>query len=121
MSVPALVLSCVAVGLIVYNTTAVLPHDDSRSALQRGVVIYRLVSVALLHLQLSNLRIIPYPLCRSPEPEPEPQPAKVTDVRLPTHLEPLTYRLELVPFIIPDNFTIRGLVEIGGQSPVVFI
>ena len=62
-----------------------------------------------------------YPLCRSPEPEPEPQPAKVTDVRLPTHLEPLTYRLELVPFIIPDNFTIRGLVEIGGQSPVVFI
>ena len=79
------------------------------------------ISVAWLHLQLSNLRIIPYPLCRSPEPEPEPQPAKVTDVRLPTHLEPLTYRLELVPFIIPDNFTIRGLVEIGGQSPVVFI
>ena len=83
------------------------------------------VSVALLYLQLSTVKshlgIIPYPLCRSPEPEPEPQPAKVTDVRLPTHLEPLTYRLELVPFIIPDNFTIRGLVEIGGQSPVVFI
>ena len=78
------------------------------------------VSVALLYLQLSNLRIIPYPLCRSPEPEPEPQPAKVTDVRLPTHLEPLTYRLELVPFIIPDNFTIRGLVEIGRQSPVIY-
>ena len=40
-------------------------------------------------------------------------------MRLPTHLEPLTYRLELVPFIIPDNFTIRGLVEIGGHWAAV--
>jgi len=55
-----------------------------------------------------------------PEPEPEPEPeaepghskAKVTDVRLPTHLAPVNYKLELVPFIIPDNFTIRGYAEI---------
>ena len=38
--------------------------------------------------------------------------AKVTDVRLPSHLEPVNYNLDLVPFIIPDNFTIRGYVEI---------
>jgi len=38
--------------------------------------------------------------------------AKVTDVRLPSHLEPVNYKLDLVPFIIPDNFTIRGYVEI---------
>merc|ERR1712038_235814 len=38
--------------------------------------------------------------------------AKVTDVRLPNHLEPVNYKLDLVPFIIPDNFTIRGYVEI---------
>eukprot|EP00092_Neocalanus_flemingeri_P064412 GFUD01078167.1.p1 GENE.GFUD01078167.1~~GFUD01078167.1.p1 ORF type:complete len:930 (-),score=265.24 GFUD01078167.1:347-3136(-) len=37
---------------------------------------------------------------------------KVTDVRLPTHLVPLDYKLELVPFITPDNFTIRGYAEI---------
>ena len=38
--------------------------------------------------------------------------AKVTDVRLPSHLEPVNYKLDLVPFLIPDNFTIRGYVEI---------
>ena len=37
---------------------------------------------------------------------------KVTDVRLPSHLEPVNYKLDLVPFILPDNFTIRGYVEI---------
>jgi len=49
-----------------------------------------------------------------PEPEPEPgsQKAKVTDVRLPTHLIPELYTIHLTPFIIPDNFTIRGYVEI---------
>ena len=51
-----------------------------------------------------------------PEPEPEAEPAsktKVTDVRLPTHLVPLNYKIELVPFIIPDNFTIKGYVEVS--------
>jgi len=49
----------------------------------------------------------------NPEPEPEPKVhKKVTDVRLPTHLVPIKYNLELVPFIIPDNFTIRGYAEI---------
>ena len=52
-----------------------------------------------------------------PTAEPEPTAAagkhkKVTDVRLPRHLSPELYTLELVPFIIPDNFTIRGNVEI---------
>ena len=37
---------------------------------------------------------------------------QVTDVRLPRHLVPVLYTLELVPFIIPDNFTIRGHVQI---------
>jgi len=54
----------------------------------------------------------------NPEPEPEPEPIqkrktqKVQDVRLPRHLLPINYRIELVPFLIPDNFTIRGLTEI---------
>jgi aminopeptidase N len=48
-----------------------------------------------------------------PEPEPSPEhSAKVTDVRLPSHLMPELYRLQLTPFIVPDNFTIRGRVEI---------
>jgi len=51
-----------------------------------------------------------------PEPEAEPEPgpakAKVRDVRLPRHLVPVNYKLELVPFIVPDNFTIRGYAEI---------
>jgi len=38
--------------------------------------------------------------------------SKVRDVLLPRHLNPINYKLELVPFIIPDNFTIRGSVEI---------
>ena len=38
--------------------------------------------------------------------------SKVRDVLLPRHLHPINYKLELVPFIIPDNFTIRGKVEI---------
>eukprot|EP00088_Acartia_fossae_P031208 TRINITY_DN3213_c0_g1_i1.p1 TRINITY_DN3213_c0_g1~~TRINITY_DN3213_c0_g1_i1.p1 ORF type:complete len:964 (+),score=231.16 TRINITY_DN3213_c0_g1_i1:49-2940(+) len=51
---------------------------------------------------------------------------KVTDVRLPLHLVPEQYNLRLVPFIIPDNFTIKGDVEIvmlceesGGQNITV--
>ena len=36
----------------------------------------------------------------------------MTDVRLPRHLVPVLYTLELVPFIVPDNFTIRGYVQI---------
>ena len=54
-----------------------------------------------------------------PTAEPEPTAAaaagkhkKVTDVRLPRHLSPELYTLQLVPFIVPDNFTIRGHVEI---------
>ena len=43
--------------------------------------------------------------------------AKLTDVRLPRHLVPLKYKLELVPFIIPDNFTIRGFAEVRQSSP----
>ena len=34
------------------------------------------------------------------------------DVRLPRHLKPELYKLELLPFIIPDNFTIRGHLEL---------
>ena len=37
---------------------------------------------------------------------------KVRDVRLPRHLEPEKYTVRLVPFIIPDNFTINGYTEI---------
>ena len=40
-----------------------------------------------------------------PTPEPEPNASKhqkVTDVRLPRHLTPENYTLELVPFIILD-------------------
>ena len=32
------------------------------------------------------------------------------DIRLPGHLVPEKYKVELVPFIIPGNFTIRGKV-----------
>ena len=39
--------------------------------------------------------------------------SKVSDVLLPTHVRPINYKLELVPFIVPDNFTIRGSVEIS--------
>ena len=39
-------------------------------------------------------------------------PTKLTDVRLPRHLVPLKYKLELVPFIVPDNFTIRGFAQV---------
>jgi len=50
------------------------------------------------------------------EPEPEaasgPGKEKVRDVRLPVHLAPLHYTVDLVPFIQPDNFTIRGYTEI---------
>ena len=36
----------------------------------------------------------------------------VTDVRLPLHLIPLAYKVQLTPFIVPDNYTIRGYAEI---------
>ena len=36
----------------------------------------------------------------------------MTDVRIPTHLLPLSYEVKLVPFIIPDNFTIDGQVSV---------
>ena len=54
----------------------------------------------------------------SSEPEPSSKHAKVTDVRLPLHLIPEKYKLELVPFIIPDNFTIRGYVEVEMKAVI---
>jgi len=33
-------------------------------------------------------------------------------IRLPTHLIPERYNLRLIPFIIPNNFTIKGNVQI---------
>ena len=47
------------------------------------------------------------------EPDSTTAEAKVTKVRLPTHLVPVNYKLELVPFIIPDNFSIRGYAEVS--------
>ena len=38
---------------------------------------------------------------------------KVTDVRLPTHLNPVSYDIYALPFLIPDNWTIAGLVGIN--------
>jgi hypothetical protein len=51
----------------------------------------------------------------SPLPADERQLAaseKVTDVRLPRHLVAEKYKLKLIPFIIPGNFTIKGSVEV---------
>ena len=62
-----------------------------------------------------NETVVIYPTSvesETPIAEPDTQVTKVRDVRLPRHLEPLHYNLELVPFLIPDNFTIRGAVEI---------
>ena len=33
-------------------------------------------------------------------------------MRLPLHLTPLKYKVQLIPFIIPDNFTIDGYVSV---------
>ena len=57
-------LSCVAVGLIVYHLG--LPDSKSVSSGDPEVVA---------------------------EPEPQQKSAKVTDVRLPVHLEPIKYKL----------------------------
>ncbi|XP_059096600.1 puromycin-sensitive aminopeptidase-like protein [Tigriopus californicus] len=37
---------------------------------------------------------------------------RVQDVRIPTHFEPISYDISLVPFIVPDNFTFNGDVSI---------
>ena len=63
----------------------------------------------------SNETLVVYPSSVETETtsaKPATKGTKVKDVRLPTHLEPLHYNLELVPFLIPDTFTIRGQVEI---------
>ena len=36
---------------------------------------------------------------------------KVRDVRLPRHMKPELYNLQLLPFIIPENFTIDGFLN----------
>ena len=38
---------------------------------------------------------------------------QTSDLRLPTHLTPLHYNIFALPFIVPDNWTIAGLVEIS--------
>ncbi|XP_059097724.1 aminopeptidase N-like isoform X2 [Tigriopus californicus] len=38
---------------------------------------------------------------------------RISDVRLPGDLKPTTYKVALIPFIIPDNFTIDGHVDIN--------
>ena len=36
----------------------------------------------------------------------------VRDMRLPRHIVPSAYNLSLTPFIIPDNYTIQGTIDI---------
>jgi hypothetical protein len=36
-------------------------------------------------------------------------------MRLPRHVIPQTYNLSLTPFIIPDNYTIQGTVNITAK------
>lgn len=40
------------------------------------------------------------------------QTAKEKDIRLPSDILPVSYNLQIVPFIISDNFTISGTVSI---------
>ncbi len=48
----------------------------------------------------------------------------MSNVRLPRHLVPELYKVRLIPFIIPDNYTIRGDVAatlecvIGGSDNI---
>ena len=73
------------------------------------------LSTILAQDATSNKTLVVYPTSVEPETtsaKPAAKGTKVKDVRLPTHLEPVHYNLELVPFLIPDNFTIRGQVEI---------
>ena len=72
-----------------------------------GLIVYYAV-VAELHCPASGEGPSP----GAPAHEAKSSKSKVSDVLLPRHLWPINYKLELVPFIIPDNFTIRGSVEI---------
>jgi len=38
-------------------------------------------------------------------------PKKDSDVRLPSNIRPVKYNIHLIPFIVPDNFSIAGHVE----------
>ena len=38
--------------------------------------------------------------------------SRLSDVRLPTHLRPISYNIYALPFLIPDNWTVAGMVEI---------
>ena len=42
----------------------------------------------------------------------------VKDVRLPSHLSPISYNVSLIPFIISDNYTIRGSVIITLKAAI---
>ena len=95
--------ACVAVGVVVYYVGL---EEFTKSEQNHN-------ALAAKNLQKQNA------VKSSGEPEPEPELSssalskpKVTDVRLPSHLVPLNYKLDLVPFIIPDNFTIRGYAEV---------
>ena len=95
--------ACIAVGVVVYYVGV----EEFTKSEQKNY--------ALVAKSLHNKNAVK----SSGEPEPEPEQSssalskpKVTDVRLPSHLVPLNYKLDLVPFIIPDNFTIRGYAEV---------
>ena len=97
--------ACIAVGVVVYYVGV----EEFTKSEQKNY--------ALVAKSLHNKNAVK----SSGEPEPEPEPEqsssackpKVTDVRLPSHLVPLNYKLDLVPFIILDNFTIRGYAEVA--------
>ena len=55
-----------------------------------------------------------FALAASGEPESKLNTRiKVTYIRLPKHLFAVKYKLKLVPFIIPDNFSICGYAEVS--------
>ena len=49
--------------------------------------------------------------------EQEPKVVKeLIDMRLPKHLIPKKYKLQLIPFMVLNNFTIKGYAEVSRKS-----
>lgn len=89
--------SLVAVALLVYNF-AVCPQDGATSSTNHFVVHEHNVSPTL------SLTV--------PDETGANEPKIEKDLRLPRSIKPISYDVNLLPFLTPENFTFNGDIEI---------
>lgn len=107
------ICSLIAVGLLVYNF-AVCPNLEDNIC--DNHTYYHLSAHPYPpEISASSMSTSSLTLPTTKMPATQTGSKDIVDVRLPRSIKPITYKVKLVPFLIIDNFTFNGEVDIRFQ------